>query len=126
MTFYEKMRVVCLAIPQGRVATYGQIAMLCGAPRNSRQVGYGLKRNLAGEDLPAFRVVNSKGILSGAAMFADPLLQQRLLEQEGVEVTFHGGIWRVDLDRYGWQTTREDALAFLNQFEQKENQPGIR
>lgn len=40
MTFYEKMRIVCLAIPAGKVATYGQIAMLCGKPRNSRQVGY--------------------------------------------------------------------------------------
>ena len=126
MTFYEKMRLVCLAIPRGRVATYGQIAMLCGAPRNSRQVGYGLKRNLAGEDVPAFRVVNGRGVLSGAAMFAAPLLQQRLLEQEGVEVTFRDGVWQVDLSRFGWQTTREDALAFLKQFEQEENQPGIR
>lgn len=48
MTFYEKMRIVCLAIPAGSVATYGQIAMLCGKPRNSRQVGYGLRENLAG------------------------------------------------------------------------------
>lgn len=48
MTFYKKMRIVCLAIPAGSVATYGQIAMLCGKPRNSRQVGYGLRENLAG------------------------------------------------------------------------------
>ena len=48
MTFYEKMRLVCLRIPRGKVATYGQIAMLCGKPRNSRQVGYGLRENLAG------------------------------------------------------------------------------
>ena len=38
MTFYEKMRLVCLRIPRGKVATYGQIAMLCGKPRNSRHV----------------------------------------------------------------------------------------
>lgn len=37
MTFYEKMRIVCLAIPEGNVATYGQIAVLCGKPKNSRQ-----------------------------------------------------------------------------------------
>lgn len=37
MTFYEKMRIVCLSIPTGRVATYGQIAMLCGKPKNARQ-----------------------------------------------------------------------------------------
>ena len=69
MTFYEKMRLVCLHIPRGKVATYGQIAMLCGKPRNSRQVGYGLRENLAGEDIPAFRVVNGRGELSGAQHF---------------------------------------------------------
>lgn len=46
MTFYEKMRSVCLAIPVGKVATYGQIAMLCGKPNNSRQVGYELREGL--------------------------------------------------------------------------------
>ena len=51
MTFYEKMRLVCLCIPRGKVATYGQIAMLCGKPRNSRQVGYGLHASAEGERL---------------------------------------------------------------------------
>lgn len=59
MNFYEKMRMVCMAIPAGTVATYGQIAMLCGEPKNSRQVGCGLKNGLAGRDVPAFRIVNS-------------------------------------------------------------------
>ena len=67
MTFYEKMRLVCLAIPRGRVATYGQIAMLCGKPKNSRKVGFGLRSGLAGEGIPAFRIVNGRGELSGAA-----------------------------------------------------------
>ena len=80
MTFYEKMRLVCLSIPAGRVATYGQIAMLCGAPRNARQVGYGLREGLAGENIPAFRVVNSKGDLTGANSFPQPAL----LAAEGV------------------------------------------
>ena len=77
MTFYEKMRLVCLRIPRGKVATYGQIAMLCGKPRNSRQVGYGLRENLAGEDIPAFRVVNGRGELSGAQHFVISDLQRR-------------------------------------------------
>lgn len=46
MTFYEKMRIVCLAIPVWKVATYGQIALLCGKPNNSRQVGYELREGL--------------------------------------------------------------------------------
>ena len=94
-----------MAIPQGKVATYGQIAMLCGKPRNSRQVGYGLRENLAGEDVPAFRVVNSKGELSGANHFLIPGLQRTLLEDDGVEVFWNGQIWCVDLKEYGWKTT---------------------
>ena len=117
MTFYEKMRIVCLAIPAGRVATYGQIAMLCGHPRNARQVGYGLKNNLAGNDIPAFRVVNSRGILSGAGQFGIPGWQQRMLEEEGVPVVPEGTSWRVDLDQYGWRTTLEEAEGFLRHFQ---------
>ena len=121
MTFYEKMRVVCLAIPAGKVATYGQIAMLCGMPRNSRQVGYGLKNDLAGTDVPAFRVVNGKGALSGACHFQIPGLQQELLRQEGIDVFWNGENWCVDLKKYGWKTTVEDAEAFRLRFE---NGPG--
>ena len=120
MTFYKKMRIVCLSIPEGRVATYGQIAMLCGRPRNSRQVGYGLKMGLAGEDIPAFRIVNSQGILSGAALFPLPDLQQTLLRQEGVTVIRDGHVSRVDLKQYGWKTTEEDILHFARLFESKE------
>lgn len=116
MTFYEKMRIVCLGIPQGKVATYGQIAMLCGKPRNSRQVGYGLRENLAGEDIPAFRVVNGKGELSGAFHFPIPGLQKTLLEADGVEVFWNGRNWCVDLKKYGWETTAEDGNGLADQF----------
>ena len=68
--FYRRMGIVCRRIPRGRVATYGQIALLCGKPRNSRQVGYGLKMGLAGEGDTAHRGVNSQGVLSGAAYLA--------------------------------------------------------
>lgn len=69
MDFYQKMNIVCKHIPEGKVATYGQIALLCGKPKNARQVGYGLRENLAGEDIPAHRIVNAKGELSGAIHF---------------------------------------------------------
>ncbi len=118
MTFYEKMRIVCLAIPQGKAATYGQIAMLCGKPRNARQVGYGLRENLAGEDIPAFRVVNGKGELSGAYHFLIPGWQKTLLEEDGIEVLWNGKCWYVDLKKYGWETAIEDAENFRKQFEE--------
>lgn len=120
MTFYEKMRIVCLAIPEGKVASYGQIAMLCGCLKNSRQVGHGLKRNLAGTDIPAHRIVNSKGVLSGAGQFGIPGWQQSMLEAEDVRVLFDGKTWRVDLDTYGWRSTQEEAEAFLLRFREAE------
>ncbi len=117
MTFYDKMRIVCMAIPRGKIATYGQIAMLCRKPRNSRQVGFGLRENLAGEDVPAFRVVNSKGELSGAYHFQISDLQKTWLEEDGVEVLWNGQCWCVDLKKHGWKTTEEDMMRLQCQFE---------
>lgn len=117
MDFYRRMGLVCACIPRGQVATYGQIALLCGKPHNARQVGRALNRGLAGEDVPAHRIVNAKGDLSGAAAFELPKLQKMLLEGEGVEVTGLPGSWRVDLKRFGWKNTMEDALLLLEEFE---------
>lgn len=111
MDFYERMGIVCRAVPVGRVATYGQIAALCGKPRNSRQVGYGLKMNLAGE-VPAHRIVNGKGELSGAFYFETPEMQKMLLEGEGVAVRWNGKCWVVDLREYGWRNSIEEAIRF--------------
>ncbi len=108
-----------MSIPQGKVATYGQIAMLCGKPRNSRQVGYGLWENLAGDNVPAFRVVNSKGELSGADHFLIPGFQKTLLEEDGVEVFWNGQRWCVDLKKYGWETTERDVENLQHQFESR-------
>lgn len=110
MNFYEKMNIICKKIPAGKVATYGQIALLCGKPRNSRQVGYGLRENLAGNDVPAHRIVNSKGELSGAAYFEYPDMQKLLLQDEGVEVVKDGNIWKVNLKEYQWKHSKEDIL----------------
>lgn len=117
MTFYEKMRIVCLSIPAGHVATYGQIALLCGKPKKSRQVGYGLREGLAGDDLPAFRVVNGRGELSGARHFLTPDLQCALLADDGVPTLWNGRCWCIDLKQYGWKTTAADADAFQKAFD---------
>ena len=113
MDFYQRVTMVCQAIPSGKVATYGQIALLCGYPRNSRQVGYGLNKKMT-EDVPAHRVVNHQGYLSGAQSFETYDLQRRLLEAEGVEVSSDQ---RVDLKKFGWHNTMEDAYAFRALFE---------
>jgi methylated-DNA-protein-cysteine methyltransferase-like protein len=119
MNFYERAALVCEQIPKGKAATYGQIALLCGKPKNARQVGYALNRGLAG-DAPAHRVVNAKGILSGAASFATPNLQKQMLEQEGVQVAWTEDGWRVDLKKDGWKSTMEDALWLRNEFEARD------
>lgn len=71
-----------------------------------------VKKKLAGE-VPAYKVVNSKGILSGAASFDHPDLQRLLLEEEGVEVSMDN---QVDLKQYGWKNTLEEAEAFAEEF----------
>lgn len=119
MDIYRRIGIVCESIPAGKVATYGQIALLCGKPRNSRQVGYGLKKGLAGKDVPAYKVVNSRGILSGAAHFETFDMQKALLEEDGVEVTWTDEGWKVDLKKYGWENTMEDAVYLAGLFEQE-------
>ncbi len=118
--FYRRVGIVCRSIPAGGVATYGQIALLCGKPRNSRQVGYALKMNLAG-GVPAHRVVNSRGILSGAFHFEMPQLQKMLLAEDGVEVVWTPDGWKTDLRKYQWKNTMEEALELQRMFEEMEN-----
>ena len=118
--FYQRAAIVCRAIPYGKAATYGQIALLCGKPKNARQVGYALNRGRLGEGIPAHRVVNSRGILSGAAAFETDDMQRRLLEAEGVETEYTEDGWRVDLKRDGWHNPMEEALRFRQIFEEQE------
>ena len=119
MDFYKRVALVCREIPSGKAATYGQIALLCGKPKHARQVGYALGHGRAGEDVPAYRVVNAKGILSGAAAFATPDLQKQMLEKEGVHAEWTEEGWRVDLTRDGWKNTLDDALRLRGKFEKQ-------
>ena len=84
-------------IPKGKVATYGQVADLAGNARMSRAVGNALHKNPDPEGTPCYRVVNSKGELSGEFAFGGAGAQARLLEADGIEV--RDG--RVDLEVYG-------------------------
>lgn len=120
--FYANMRIVCLMIPRGKVASYGQIALLCGAPNHSRQVGYALKMNLAGDDLPAHRIVNGRGELSGAHNFEFPDLQRLLLQSEGVNAVWTGKNWRVDMKEYGWRNTPEEDSEIERRFAENRTQ----
>ncbi len=92
---YEAVR----KIPEGKAATYGQIAELAGDRKMARAVGNALRKNPYGESVPCHRVVNAKGELSGGSAFGGVEVQARLLEAEGVEVR-EG---KVDLGKYGIQ-----------------------
>ena len=99
MTFYERIYEAVRQIPRGRVATYGQIALLAGNPRAARAVGWALHRNPMPGVIPCHRVVNREGRLAPAFAFGGEGEQRRLLEDEGVEFDDDG---LVDLAQYGW------------------------
>jgi len=84
-TFYEQVYAVTRLIPFGRVSTYGAIAdyLTLGS---ARMVGWALNKSFTEEDVPAHRVVNRKGELSGRHHFPTPTMMQEMLEQEGVQV----------------------------------------
>ena len=83
--FYERVYEVVRQVPYGRVTSYGAIANYLGAPRSARMVGYAM--NLSHDkNVPAHRVVNRNGLLTGKFHFAGINLMQQLLESEGVKV----------------------------------------
>ena len=84
-------------IPKGKVATYGQVAALAGNPKMSRAVGNALHKNPDPDRIPCYRVVNSKGELSGAFAFGGKNVQAKRLMADGIEIV-NG---RVDLKKYG-------------------------
>ena len=84
--FFQRVYRVVRRIPYGRVTTYGAIARAVGSPQSSSTVGYAMNASHSLPDVPAHRVVNRSGVLTGKHHFAGSNTMQRLLEQEGVEV----------------------------------------
>lgn len=105
MSFFENVYEAVQLIPRGKVATYGQIARMIGAPRSSRAVGYALHANPRPGVIPCHRVVSREGRLAPAFAFGGPEIQAQLLESEGVEVSED---FTVDLGKYLWQTSGQD------------------
>ena len=85
--FFERVYEIVRKIPEGRVTSYGAIATALGAGRSSRMVGWAMRAaHTAHPPIPAHRVVNRVGILSGKMAFGSPTLMQQLLENEGLSV----------------------------------------
>ena len=96
-TTYQQFYDIIRQIPNGRVATYGQIATLAGIPGQARQVGYAMHAITEEDDLPWQRVINAQGKIS---LRIGAELQRSLLEAEGVVFDNQG---RVDLNVFQWQ-----------------------
>jgi methylated-DNA-protein-cysteine methyltransferase related protein len=119
-SFPRRVYSILAQVPPGRVITYGAIARLLGDPRKARQVGWALAAT-PDEDppLPAHRVINSRGELSGGAAFGGYTVQRAKLEAEGVAFMRDG---RIDLERYLWLPRDvSDSVADPSTSEQARN-----
>lgn len=85
-TFFNDVYEVVRLIPKGRVTSYGAIATYLGAAGSSRLVGYAMHGAAGLKDVPAHRVVNRIGLLTGKHHFKTPTRMQKLLEKEGIKV----------------------------------------
>jgi methylated-DNA-protein-cysteine methyltransferase-like protein len=105
---HQRIYAVVRRIPRGRVATYGQIAVLAGLPRQPRLVGYALSALPDGSRIPWHRVVNAKGAVSlRSDGHGHDQLQQLLLANEGV--MFLNRV--IPLDRYQWRPRARTAAT---------------
>ena len=100
--FFNKVYDIAKKIPYGKVTTYGHIAEAVGIKSSARTVGWAM--NGCGRDIPAHRVVNRVGALTGKFHFGDPDIMEELLKSEGIEFDNKG---RVLLDKYLWTPRTE-------------------
>ncbi|MDG1397349.1 MAG: MGMT family protein [Polaribacter sp.] len=103
--FFDKVYVVARKIPFGRVTSYGAIATYLGAARSARMVGWAMNNShTQKEEVPAHRVVNKKGLLTGKHHFKGTNLMQQLLENEGIKVVDNQ---IQDLEQVFWNPSKE-------------------
>ena len=102
--FFKDVHEVALLIPAGRATSYGAIGKYLGKHNGARMVGWAMNQAHANPKIPAHRVVNRNGLLSGKGHFSTPTLMQELLEAEGVKVTDNQ---IVDFNNIFWDPSEE-------------------
>ena len=102
--FFEKVYAVARQIPYGRVTSYGAIAKYLGAVRSARMVGWAMNGAGNRPEVPAHRVVNKVGLLTGKFHFDGIHLMQQLLENEGITVVDNQ---IVDFEKHFWDPAKE-------------------
>ena len=103
-SFFDKVYSIVKLIPPGRVTTYGLIAKYLGSVGSSRVVGYAMNASHNLEDVPAHRVVNRNGLLTGKHHFAGTNLMKDLLESEGVKI-FENTV--LDFENVVWDPSKD-------------------
>ena len=98
--FFERVYEIARQIPEGKVTSYGAIAKCLGTAKSARMVGWAMNASHNLEDVPAHRVVNRKGLLTGKHHFDGTNLMQQLLENEGIMVVDNQII---DFEKHFWQ-----------------------
>lgn len=109
ISFFQKVYEVVKLIPYGRVTSYGAIARYLGTAGSARMVGWAMNASHNRDDVPAHRVVNRTGLLTGKHHFQGTQLMQQLLESEGVEIA---NDQVQNLDRYYWDPNTELSADF--------------
>lgn len=102
--FFSNVYDVVRLIPKGRVTSYGAIAKYLGAPRSSRMVGWAMNASHNLTDVPAHRVVNRNGLLTGKMHFSNPNEMENRLKREGVKIKDDKVL---DFDRVYWDPSIE-------------------
>ena len=97
--FFQRVYEVASQIPYGRITSYGAIANYLASRGSARMVGWAMNASHGRDDIPAHRVVNRNGLLSGKHHFEGTNLMQQLLENEGIEVENNQV---VDFEKYFW------------------------
>ncbi|MFK7113175.1 MGMT family protein [Flavobacterium oreochromis] len=98
--FFQRVYEIVRQIPYGKVTSYGAIAKALGAARSARMVGWAMNASHEIEDVPAHRVVNRNGFLTGKHHFGGSNLMQQLLENEGIKIVDNQ---IVDLKKHFWE-----------------------
>ena len=105
LSFFERVYQVARQIPAGKVTSYGAIARAIGSAQSARMVGYAMNASHNMPDIPAHRVVNRNGLLTGKHHFQGTSLMQQLLENEGIQVVnnqiqdFDKHFWTPEIER---------------------------
>jgi methylated-DNA-protein-cysteine methyltransferase-like protein len=118
LNFYTRVYDVVRLIPRGKVATYGQVAEIVSHPGAARTVGWALRALREGTNVPWHRVINASGTVSTSRQEDGEILQQSLLEKEGV--TFDD-LGRTDLSLHQWEGLDWPEIEALRQRWQRES-----